>query len=569
MPAYSLTPEQQAIIAHVRDTDQPLIIDAKAGTGKTSTLLEMLPALRGTTTIQAFNKSIAEEIKAKAAGLPFEVQINLDIRTVHSHGLAAFKGRKPNVTGGKVSFILKDLLKAETFPDDPIWKHTSLVAKLVGLAKSSGFGLVSSAEPFPDIRDEEAWREMAEHFGTLDDLNGDEDLEADAIRYARKALLLSNQRLGQVDFDDMIYLPLLHNLPLATYDNVLLDEAQDINATRREMAFRSLKPGGRVIAVGDPNQAIYGFTGASASALDDIRARNHAPTLPLSICWRCDAAIIEEAQAYVPGIKARPNAGPGLVRTVDWTEAPDGDWLASVRPGDAILCRLNKPNVAVALGLLRRGLPARIEGRDLGERLLSHMKKAEPRYAFVSMDELSAALDNYGEEQERILLNKMRESAAALLIDEVDAAKLMLERAEELRPRANFTDVEALVANLFQNDVPRSQFITLSSIHKSKGREWPRVWLLGKSDYMPFFKAAEGWQMDQEFNLIYVAITRAERELIYVEGVKSAIDKGLHRKVASPPAPIGVQPAAKPAAETPAQPTVDPLAGLDLSNINL
>jgi DNA helicase-2/ATP-dependent DNA helicase PcrA len=78
----------------------------------------------------------------------------------------------------------------------------------------------------------------------------------------------------------MIYLPLLLNLPLSTYDNVLIDEAQDINATRRELAFRSIKAGGRIIAVGDPNQAIYGFTGADVASLAKHQRRAQATFCP-------------------------------------------------------------------------------------------------------------------------------------------------------------------------------------------------------------------------------------------------------------------------------------------------
>lgn len=569
----TLTPEQLAIITHCRDTSLPLIIDAKAGSGKTSTLLEVLPHLRGTTTLQAFNKAISEEIKTKASRLPFEVQLNLDIRTVHSHGLAAVSkaasGRKPQVSDGKCSFILKDLMKAELYPDDPLFQHTSKITQLVGLAKSSGFGLKSPYEDFPEINDDAAWDALAEHFGTLDDLVEDDDLYLDAIRLAKQVLRLSNQRLHQLDFDDMIYLPLLHNLPLATYDNVLLDEAQDINATRREMAFRSLKPGGRLIAVGDPNQAIYGFTGASATSLEDIRRRSNAEVLTLSICWRCDAEIIKSAQQQVPGIQARPGAPAGEVGTITWDES--SSWLDSVPLGSAILCRLNKPNVAVALSLLRRGKPARIEGRDIGERLLSHVKKAEPRYAFVSMSEIIASLDVYAEEQERILLSRQRESAAAMLRDEVEAAQLLCERVIEQAKGDSFTALEQLIASLFQNDVPRSQFITLSSIHKSKGREWPTVYILGHDDYLPFHLAQKrgGWQLEQEYNLEYVAKTRAQNVLISVNGVQSALDKGWHRRVPSAPASIGAQPNPKPAAETPAPASTNPLTDLDLGNLPL
>ena len=160
-------------------------------------------------------------------------------------------------------FILKDLLEVEADRGDDIFRNMGKVSRMVSMAKANGFGLTSVHEQFPAIHNDDTWLDMAEHFNVEEDLVGKTTIE-EVIDYARKVLLLSNKRTNSIDFDDMIYLPLLLNMPLPQYDNVLIDEAQDINATRRELAFRSVKPGGRLIAVGDPNQAIYAFTGADA-----------------------------------------------------------------------------------------------------------------------------------------------------------------------------------------------------------------------------------------------------------------------------------------------------------------
>jgi len=82
---------------------------------------------------------------------------------------------------------------------------------------------------------------------------------------ARSLIQASNEsaKLGMLDFDDQLYLPLLWKLRLFQNDFVFIDEAQDTNPVRRALAKLALRPGGRLIAVGDPRQAIYGFTGAS------------------------------------------------------------------------------------------------------------------------------------------------------------------------------------------------------------------------------------------------------------------------------------------------------------------
>jgi len=533
----NLTPEQQAIIAHLASSNDDLIIDAKAGSGKTATLLEACRILRGTTTFQAFNKSIAVEIQQRLAKtLDFQQQLNVTSSTVHSHGLSAFRksGRKVETLTGKVAFITKDYLKEQFHEEDDILRNSHLVRRMVSYAKAAGFGLTSTGEEFASIEDKEAWKLLADHYDLELEISGSTSLET-ICDAAKDVLKRSNMRTGSVDFDDMIYLPLLMNLPIPTYNNVLIDEAQDINATRRELAFRTVAPGGRIVAVGDPNQAIYGFTGAAVDSLHKIQVRAGALSLPLSICWRCDEAIIGEAQRIVPGIYARPGADEGAVRNIHWDNTPGNpDFLSLPQPGDAILCRLNKPNVAVCLGLLRRGVRARIEGKDLGKKLLDHIQRAtDGMYQDMDLHDIRSAMDDYFEIESAKLFAKQREAAIDLLQDEVEAMQLIIDRTieAEVFRKPTYADVAALVADLFADDIPARGVVTLSSVHKSKGREWPTVFILGRSDYMPFHRATSDWELEQENNLIYVAITRAERLLVNVHGVQSAIDRGLHREV--------------------------------------
>jgi DNA helicase-2/ATP-dependent DNA helicase PcrA len=526
------TDEQKAIILAAATTNHNLVIDAKAGSGKTTTLLDLLPALRGSISFNAFNRSIADEINRKVGNAGMAIYTRTEVRTMHSLGLKAFNasGMKAKTLSGKLAFMLKDMIENKVRDDDDLHRNLGKIRNLVSNAKSFGFGLESAFEQFPDIADFGDWSSLADHFGVEDELIGDTTID-EVIEWSIKLLKASNQRTNSIDFDDMIYLPLLLNLNIPTYANVLLDEAQDINATRRELAFRSVARDGRMIAVGDPNQAIYGFTGADPESLNKITLRAEAEVYPLTICWRCDASIIAEAQAQVPEIRAKPNAQPGQVLTIDFA---DGNFLNLPEPGDAILCRLNKPNVAVCLGLLRRGKRAKIEGRDLGAKLLDHAKKANQGYAFEPLEKTLDDLAEYRDrEVAKLVARNKAESTIATLEDEIEATELIMQRCIEVDANAKWTALEAMIDSLFGDDVSTG-FITLSSIHKSKGREWSRVFILGYDDYMPFHLAKAAWEKEQEQNLIYVAKTRAERTLVYVNGAQSAIDRGLHRKVNTP-----------------------------------
>jgi superfamily I DNA/RNA helicase len=529
----NLTSEQLAIIAAAETTNSSLLIDAKAGSGKTHTLLELIPKLRGDSLLIAFNRSIKDELLAKAGRkFDFIQMASLQISTVHAHGLKAFRsaGMKAKTLDGKTSFMLKDMLNSSYRSDDDIWRNLGKITRLTGAAKAAGFGLKSPYETFPSIESINDWFDLAEHYNIEEDLVGETDLE-EVCSLARKLLLASNQRTNSIDFDDMIYLPLLLNLPIPTYANVLIDEAQDINATRRELAFRSIKLDGRLIAVGDPNQAIYGFTGADVASLENIAKRSGATKLPLTVCWRCDAEVIKSAQQQVPEIQPRPGAPDGQVLSIDFEEAR---FLDMPRPGDAILCRVNKPNVAVCLGLLRRGVRAKIEGRDIGKRLEHHVQKANPLYASQPLEDTLLDLSSYKDaEIQRLVAKNKPESHIALLEDEIEAAELIIERA--LETSSDYSVFAALLAELFGDDVSKA-YVTLSSVHKSKGREWPRVFILGYEDWMPHRMAKMPWEKVQEQNLIYVAKTRAEKTLVFVNGAQSAIDRGIHREVKKPTA---------------------------------
>jgi len=517
------TPEQLAIIAAMHDrTAGHIIVDAKAGSGKTTTLLDGVANMQGETLILAFNRSIADEMKLRAGKkLDFLRLAEVQISTVHSHGLKAFAkaGLRAKTLSGKVQFMLKDEVAKRYSDGDDIHRNLAKVSRLVSAAKGAGFGLDSLHEPFPAINDRPAWFTLAEHYNLEEDLVGDTSLDT-IVDLAMKLLVASNARKNSIDFDDMIYLPLLFNLPIPQYVNVLIDEAQDINSTRRELAFRSLKPNGRLIAVGDPNQAIYGFTGADPESLSKITARAKAKVMPLTVCWRCDADIIREAQKQVPTIQPRPNAPAGQVLTIDFEK---DDFLSLPRENDAILCRINKPNVAACLGLLRRGVRAKIEGRDIGKRFEFHAQKACPLYATRSLDDLLLDLETYKEtEIARLVAKDKAESVIALLEDEIDATMLIVERALEqfaeartagrtIEDHNQYSFFEELLASLFGDDVKNC--VVLSSVHKAKGREWKRVFILGYKDWMPHRMAKMPWEQEQEQNLIYVAKTRAEKIL--------------------------------------------------------
>lgn len=506
------SPQQVAALDWAATGSGSALVEAVAGSGKTTTLLKMLakiPAGR-TVTFLAFNKSIATEIQGKveAAVQRGEVRCRVNACTFHSAAFAAWRRVAPQVTvdGKKIDCIMGDLEVPELY--------RSFVKAVVSLAKQRVFGLLCSA------RDISNWYELVDHYDLADKIAAEDmdaaGLDADAaleegLRWAYKVLTASvKQNREVVDFDDMLFAPLVHNATIYPTDWVLVDEAQDTNPARRALAKKLLKPGGRLVAVGDRHQAIYGFTGADNDALDTIGREFNCKRLPLTVTYRCPKAVVRFAQDYVSHIQAADTAPEGEVANLleeQFAALP----LAELGPDAAVLCRNTAPLVDAAFRFIRRGIPCHVEGKDIGRGLLALAGKWKVR----SLDALLTKLEDYGRKETEKLLSKGQEEKAASLADRIETLRVI---ASSLHAGATVQDLRASIESLF-GDTPEGQApqnLTLSTVHKSKGREWPTVYLLGRTKYMPSPYARQAWQAEQENNLIYVAVTRAQNRLVEV-----------------------------------------------------
>lgn len=510
VPSFPLSPQQAAIMRSAQDPKGPnLIIEARAGTGKTSTLLELCAAVSGSIVYLAFNKPVAEETKQRLAARGLG-EPDVKAATMHSVGFQAWvrseQGKRSgrNVRGEKLR-ILADKIGMPT-------KFKGFAVAAVSLAKQHVVGAV----PDLPIDDTDSWLPLVEHYQLIDAHAPKGDWELDEERFIQEALAWSLRLLKQsieeaptmIDFDDMIYMPLYHNLRFNQYDWVLIDEAQDTNRARREVASRLLKPNGRLVAVGDPYQAIYGFTGADARALDLIADEFKCERLPLTVTYRCAQAIVREAQRFVPDIEAKPGAPEGELGSLS---------LAAFKqlipePTDAILCRNTAPLVELAFFYLRKKIGCAIEGKDIGANLISFARKwKRPK----NLGELASQLIEHLEGERGKLLSQYKEAQLAALEDKVNTLLCLIDLLGYDEPIEALVD---LITEMFKDtDGLAKQVVTLSTCHKSKGREWDRVFILGRSSLMPSPYAKQEWQLEQEDNLQYVAITRAKLALIDIE----------------------------------------------------
>ena len=260
-----LSPQQTAFLDWIKNGVGSCVLIAVAGAGKTFSLVKAIELLKGSTAVLAFNKKIADEIGEKIAHVASALA-----GTVHSFGFRALGKAygKIKVDGYKVNNLVQDLILNDR-PD--LKPYEAAIVKLVGYAKQRALGVIGS------IDDDSAWFDIIVHFDVFADVDEDEENpipQEEVVRVARLILNKSNKITNVVDFDDMVYLPTFLNVPMNRFDNVLVDEAQDTNAARRALVRALLKPNGRLVAVGDPCQAIYGFHFCNAMTAANLRKLN-------------------------------------------------------------------------------------------------------------------------------------------------------------------------------------------------------------------------------------------------------------------------------------------------------
>lgn len=506
------SPQQQAYFDWIVDGSGNTIMEAVAGAGKTTTIVKGVELMRkvkpeGRVFLGAYNKKMGEELKSRVAHMGNMVSA----KTFHSVGftqlLFSYKNSHSlTLDGNKVRDIVGDLVNENPLLED----YAGAIPSIVSMAKQRGLGVLG--EPLADLSDD-VWEAMIYYFGLDEKLPEDADMQM-VIKFATRVLTISNENLNVIDFDDMVYLPLVYNLRFMQYDWVLIDEAQDTNPTRREIARRLLKPGGRLVAVGDSYQAIFGFTGADNDSLELIAEQFNCSRMPLTVTYRCPKAIVDHARKWVDHIEAHESAPEGNLGAIEYD-----DLLGVVRPRDAILCRNVKPLVRTFFKLVRAGHSAKVEGRAIGEGLAD----LADRWKITNLNKLSDRLKTYMEKEVAKALSAKpypREARAEAVTDQVETLFVLIDRAKE-QGIDTVKGLVKMIRDIFADDVSDdSRMIVLCTAHRSKGLEWDRVFILGRAELMPSRFAVQDWQIKQEINLIYVAVTRAKQTLIEVNGIE-------------------------------------------------
>ena len=458
------TDEQQSIIDAFNSTKTNLIIQARAGAAKTTTLQMLIEEWEKPSLYLAFNKRVVVEARTK---VPNRCKV-MTLNGIGHQTLARNGGHKLKLDTSKNYNLLRETeYKGNKFSE---------ILRAVRMSKQHGF--------VPDLR---ASLIDEDYFFDHLDMRFD-DKERDTVCQVIRASWDLVEHQGIIDFDDQLLVPTLKRMPFLHLPVVFVDEAQDLSEINRRMVKLIVGLGTRLVAVGDDAQAIYGFRGAAPDSMDKLSEEFKMEERMLTMTFRCSKAVTQHANWRTGDMRHRPDAPEGSV------SEHDAIIFENIGTDTAILCRNNSPLLSLALRMIKDGLAPKLLGRDVLEETIKSLENITKRN--MSSEDALDQIEHWAEEKKRTW------KSASLVEDKAECMRIFL---RDVR-----TAGEALARIRALQNSPQGS-VTLSTVHKSKGAEYDDVIIIDRS-------LIHIGEEQQEDNLLYVAQTRARDTLRYTRG---------------------------------------------------
>jgi uncharacterized protein (TIGR00375 family) len=555
-----LDPDQQAIVEH---DDGPLLIVAGPGAGKTRVLVHSIARrLRdgidpGQCLAITFTRRARDELRERLAALVPGPADQVTVATFHGLGLQILREQCEKIgldTGLKVvdEPTRRAVLRQLARPGDGGWSALGTKissTKRIFATAAASTSSSSPASPFP------AGPAM--------------DMETAALLAAYDARL---RERGLVDTDDLLVLPVLllsADTALASayrsrWSDVYVDEYQDVDELQYQLLRLITSAESRVCAIGDPDQAIYGFRGGdvgyflrfatdypAASRVELTRNYRSAPSIVKSALQVIRPGTLVPGRSLVPARRDVPDSPVELRACAnDRTEAEavagaiermlggasfhaldsrEVDGREKVEhqlsfADFAVLYRTSAQAAAVTEALDRRGFPcqrrshARLAEMPGVPEILAGLRAPVMDESPVPVtDQVTAAVD-------RALAAAVdNQSERGPAVGNAQVTAVIKTAAEVLAPLAarcgtdldRFLDELSLGAEVDTWD-PRADRISLLTLHASKGLEFPVVFIVGCDDGLLPLRGWQGAETDyaEERRLLFVGMTRATTKLV-------------------------------------------------------
>ena len=532
---------QKAIMDFVVESLQHLIVKATAGSGKTAILVILSQLLADfypdrVAVFVAFNKSIATELGEKLQDVLSKTINSLFFGYYREH-MGFQKARTSKywdivkmaiVAGGVVSPDRKERARLEKNVKKAVDIFRADLTDLDDEDEVYATAQLYSFELLPPHK-WNVYKVILTYGNLIGRMGKAKEVELAIYDYPEIAPLMFTvhrkfvekyPRFPVIDFTDQLWIPYTNGWIYPQFDDVLVDELQDLNKLQRRCLYQTMNDGGRFIGVGDPSQAIYLFGGASCSSIDDIQEELGAIDLPLSVIYRCPISHVELAKMVSPGIEAFDGAKEGIIEhDIPYAKLTSviGEVGEKYDGNTLVISRRNAPLVSLAYALVADRVPFILKGRDFGKTIkkvvkmiaLSHNGKSIKRG--FEWENFSLHLNDWYARQVRNLDNNGAEKPAYLALDDKKESIMILYQHADVDNPFDFLDE---IDMLFPEETENGHnTITLCSIHKAKGLERQSV-IVMEHDRLPFaWKDITPEQAAQENNLLFVALTRSKEYL--------------------------------------------------------
>jgi DNA helicase-2/ATP-dependent DNA helicase PcrA len=513
----SFTPSkyQEKIFDFIKNEKGNLLINAKAGSGKTTSIIHSLKYV-DTDNLDvlflAFNKSIKKEIDKRVKDNNLKVSVN----TCHGYGYSLIMNHfdhTVSLDNGKYKKLLNDLINCSKLDDTAILSKYNFDESLTKNAKSFDLGWENQQDKHSFITNTITLVNLIRlyYITDLTNLNSIIDkydiiLTNDEISLAIDLLLMGQSINNIVDYTDMLYYPIYYDMEGYKYDYVYIDEVQDVSTIQRLLMLKAVKENGRYICVGDKFQSIYGFAGADDESFDKLLELPNMTVLPLSESYRCGKNIIESVKHIVSDIEAHHTNPDGVINK----NASVND----IESGDMVLCRNTYPLVKLCLKFASEGKKANVMGTDIGKGIINLLESTNESDSIQAIAKLYKTLETT---LERIIRktglkpeSAKRKSEYGGLLEKINLIEIIYRGLPE--DNNSVSHICSKINSIFRDSCDG---ILLSTVHKAKGLEASKVYII-HTELMPSPYAEKEWELKQEDNLIYVARTRAINELNFV-----------------------------------------------------
>ncbi|HEX5497087.1 MAG TPA: ATP-dependent DNA helicase UvrD2 [Mycobacteriales bacterium] len=528
-----LDAEQREVALAVRG---PVCVLAGAGTGKTRAITHRIAYAvhvgaipPGQVLAVTFTSRAAGQMRTRLHALGVR---GVQARTFHAAALRQLRYFAPRVLGGPAPDLVENKIA------------------LVGQA-AARCRLGADRTALRDLAAEVEWAKSTlvtpeEYPGRLVGAGRVPPVEAQTVARVYRAYEDVKARAGMLDFEDLLMVTAsaieehrdVADEVWARYRHLVVDEYQDVTPIQQRLLDAWL--GGRddVCVVGDANQTIYSFTGASPRHLLDFPRRYPGATVVrLERDYRSTPQVVTLANRLIGASGGRAGlrlvgqrpAGPEPTFTGYDDEPAEAAGVAAgcaklvangVPPSEiAVLFRVNAQSEAYERALSDAGLAYLLRG---GERFF---ERAEIRAAVMLLRGAARAPGTDGAlaDAVRDVLAGMGWSALArpsggAARERWESLAALVAVAEQTAAGAPAAGLVDLVAELDQRaasqHVPTVQGVTLASLHAAKGLEWDAVFLVGLVEgTVPIQYASSDHQVEEERRLLYVGMTRAREHL--------------------------------------------------------